>query len=218
MLPCRCFNEQQLPSLPYYFFDNSSHRLSNMSSSVSALFQPLRVGTSDLQHRIVMAPLTRYRADKDHVHGELAKTYYAQRSRVPGTLIVTEATFIAPQAAGHENVPGIWNAAQIAGWKSVCAFPHPTTTSSADPPSQRLRMPFTPMALTFTSNFGPLDVLVNLASSSGKVASISSPPAPFPCESVTGQSLAMTKSFRANLPLRSSGNTSSSTPRQRATL
>ncbi|KAN0140566.1 hypothetical protein V8E53_001775 [Lactarius tabidus] len=95
-----------------------------MSSSVSALFQPIRVGTSDLQHRVVMAPLTRQRADKDHVHGELAKTYYEQRSSVPGTLIVTEATFIAPQAAGHENVPGIWNAAQIAGWKSITYSVH----------------------------------------------------------------------------------------------
>ncbi|KAF8258184.1 putative NADPH2 dehydrogenase chain OYE2 [Lactarius quietus] len=90
-----------------------------MSSSVSALFQPIRVGISDLQHRVVMAPLTRLRADKDHVHGELAKTYYAQRSAVPGTLIISEATFIAPQTAGYANVPGIWNSAQIAGWKKI---------------------------------------------------------------------------------------------------
>ncbi|KAF8270075.1 putative NADPH2 dehydrogenase chain OYE2 [Lactarius quietus] len=95
-----------------------------MSSSVSALFQPLRVGITDLQHRVVMAPLTRFRADKDHVHGELAKTYYAQRSSVPGTLIITEATFIAPQAAGYANAPGIWNGAQIAGWKTVTDAVH----------------------------------------------------------------------------------------------
>ncbi|KAF8261819.1 putative NADPH2 dehydrogenase chain OYE2 [Lactarius quietus] len=95
-----------------------------MSSSVSALFQPLRIGISDLQHRIVMAPLTRFRADKDHVHGELAKTYYAQRSTVPGALIISEATFIAPQAAGYANVPGIWNAAQIAGWKAITDAVH----------------------------------------------------------------------------------------------
>ncbi|KAF8263966.1 hypothetical protein EI94DRAFT_1739652 [Lactarius quietus] len=95
-----------------------------MSSSVSSLFQPLRVGVNDVKHRIVMAPLTRLRADKDHVHGELAKTYYEQRSIVPGTLLITEATFIAPQAAGYENVPGIWNAAQIAGWKKVTDAVH----------------------------------------------------------------------------------------------
>jgi len=95
-----------------------------MSSSVSALFQPLRVGTSDLKHRVVMAPLTRLRADKDHVHGELGKTYYAQRSSVPGTLIISEGTFIAPQAAGYANVPGIWNDAQIAGWKAITDAVH----------------------------------------------------------------------------------------------
>jgi NADPH2 dehydrogenase len=94
-----------------------------MSSSVSSLFQPLRVGNINLQHRVVMAPLTRFRANKDHVHGELAKTYYTQRSSVPGTFIISEATFIAPQAAGYANAPGIWSDAQIAGWKAVCASP-----------------------------------------------------------------------------------------------
>ena len=94
-----------------------------MSSPISALFQPLRVGEIDLQRRVVMAPLTRFRASKDHVHGELAKTYYSQRSGVPGTLIITEATFIAPQAAGYANVPGIWSDAQIAGWKPVSRRP-----------------------------------------------------------------------------------------------
>ena len=102
---------------------------SSMSSSVSSLFQPLRVGTINLQHRVVMAPLTRHRADKDHVHGDLAKTYYTQRSSVPGTLIITEGTFIAPQAAGYPNVPGIWSDAQIAAWKSVCISPRPTITT-----------------------------------------------------------------------------------------
>ncbi|KAF8258000.1 hypothetical protein EI94DRAFT_1625579 [Lactarius quietus] len=94
-----------------------------MSSSVSALFQPLCIGVKDLQHCIVMAPLTHLCADKDHICGELAKTYYKQHSSVPGvagTLLVTEATFIAPQVAGYENVPGIWNATQITGWKMAC--------------------------------------------------------------------------------------------------
>ncbi|KAI0299012.1 putative NADPH2 dehydrogenase chain OYE2 [Multifurca ochricompacta] len=95
-----------------------------MPSSVAPLFQPIRIGNLNVQHRIVMAPLTRFRANKAHVHGELAKTYYGQRAGVPGTLIVTEATFIAPQAAGYANVPGIWNADQIAGWKAVTETVH----------------------------------------------------------------------------------------------
>ena len=90
-----------------------------MSSSVSSLFQPLRLGAVNVQHRVVMAPLTRFRANKAHVHGELGKAYYEQRASVPGTLIITEATFIAPQAGGYANAPGIWSDAQIAGWKAV---------------------------------------------------------------------------------------------------
>ncbi|KAH9970844.1 hypothetical protein BGW80DRAFT_1437976 [Lactifluus volemus] len=94
------------------------------TESVSALFKPLRVGAMNLQHRVVMAPLTRFRANKDHVHGELAKKYYSQRSSIPGTLIITEGTVISPQGGGYSNVPGIWSSAQIAAWKAVTDSVH----------------------------------------------------------------------------------------------
>jgi NADPH2 dehydrogenase len=86
------------------------------------LFQPIKVGAVSLQHRVVLNPLTRYRANKQHVHGQLAETYYAQRASVPGTLLITEATFIAAKAGGYDYVPGIYNDAQIAAWKRVRAF------------------------------------------------------------------------------------------------
>jgi NADPH2 dehydrogenase len=89
------------------------------ASSIPKLFQPIRVGTTSLQHRVVLAPLTRYRADSQHVHGQLGLEYYEQRTSVPGTLAITEATFIAPQAGGYRNVPGIWSDEQVAGWKPV---------------------------------------------------------------------------------------------------
>ena len=50
--------------------------------------------------------------------------YYAQRASVPGTLLITEATFIAPQAGGYANAPGIWSKAQIESWKAVTAAVH----------------------------------------------------------------------------------------------
>jgi 2,4-dienoyl-CoA reductase-like NADH-dependent reductase (Old Yellow Enzyme family) len=40
--------------------------------------------------------------------------------QTPGTLLITEATFIAQEAGGYRNVPGIWNEEQIAAWKQVC--------------------------------------------------------------------------------------------------
>jgi NADPH2 dehydrogenase len=49
---------------------------------------------------------------------------YAQRASYPGTFLVTEATFISPQAGGYASVPGIYNAAQIQAWKKVADAEH----------------------------------------------------------------------------------------------
>ncbi|KAF7956706.1 hypothetical protein EAE96_004036 [Botrytis aclada] len=92
--------------------------------SSSTLFTPLKVGTSELQHRVAMAPLTRFRADDNHVPLPMVAEYYAQRASVPGTLLITEATFIAPQAGGYPNAPGIWSKEQIAGWNKVTDAVH----------------------------------------------------------------------------------------------
>lgn len=91
----------------------------------STLFKPLRVGQSNLAHRIAMAPLTRFRADEAHVPIQpMVSEYYAQRGCVPGTLLVTEATFISPQAGGYGGPPGIWSDAQIQSWKKVTDAVH----------------------------------------------------------------------------------------------
>ncbi|KAI0050224.1 NADH:flavin oxidoreductase/NADH oxidase [Auriscalpium vulgare] len=95
-----------------------------MSASTSALFQPITVGDVALQHRIVMAPLTRFRAGPGHVLGELSREYYEQRASAPGTLLLTEATLIAPQAGGYRDAPGIWSEEQIAGWKKIVDSVH----------------------------------------------------------------------------------------------
>lgn len=94
-------------------------------AGTSKLFKPLRLGRSELSNRVALAPLTRFRADDDHVPmQDLVPEYYAQRASVPGTLLITEATFIAPQAAGYPLAPGIWSQAQIDGWKQVTKAVH----------------------------------------------------------------------------------------------
>ncbi|KKY31045.1 putative nadh:flavin oxidoreductase nadh oxidase family protein [Diaporthe ampelina] len=91
----------------------------------SALFKPLRLGRSELSNRVALAPLTRFRADDDHVPLQsLVPEYYAQRASVPGTLLITEATYVAPQAAGYPLAPGIWSQAQIDGWRPVTKAVH----------------------------------------------------------------------------------------------
>ncbi len=87
-----------------------------------SLFDPVRVGAVSARNRIVMAPLTRNRADAGQVPSALAATYYAQRA--DAGLIVSEATQVAAVGQGYLDTPGIFNAAQVAGWRRVTEGVH----------------------------------------------------------------------------------------------
>ena len=87
-----------------------------------ALFKPVKVGHITLQHRVVLAPLTRLRAYASHVPGPHQASYYSQRASAPGSLLITEATVISHNAGGLAHVPGIYTDAQIQGWKRVRLF------------------------------------------------------------------------------------------------
>ncbi|KAJ4189917.1 hypothetical protein NW755_005912 [Fusarium falciforme] len=93
-------------------------------SKATKLFTPIKVGAVNLQHRVVLAPLTRRRADAaTAVPADWAAEYYAQRSS-PGGLLVSEGTFIAEEAGGLPNVPGIYSKEQIAAWKDITDAVH----------------------------------------------------------------------------------------------
>ncbi|KAL1865367.1 hypothetical protein Daus18300_007257 [Diaporthe australafricana] len=83
------------------------------------LFTPFKVGSTTLDHRIVMAPLTRFRATDEQVPTDVMARYYSQRSVVPGTLVISEATYVSKQGRGYANVPGLYTDAQLEGWKKV---------------------------------------------------------------------------------------------------
>ncbi|KAG9317093.1 hypothetical protein JVU11DRAFT_1280 [Chiua virens] len=89
-----------------------------------SLFKPIKVGRITLQHRVVLAPLTRFRAYASHVPGPQQASYYAQRGSTSGSLLITEATFISHDAGGYAHVPGIHTDAQIQGWKKVVDAVH----------------------------------------------------------------------------------------------
>lgn len=91
-------------------------------SSISKLFQSVQVGNALLGHRVVLAPLTRFRANAAHIHGDLAVEYYAQRASTPGTMLISEATLISQAAGGYAHVPGLWNEDQVAAWKRVSLY------------------------------------------------------------------------------------------------
>lgn len=84
----------------------------------SQLFTPLRIGHITLGHRIIMAPLTRFRANARAAHEAIAEEYYDQRAS-EGGLIITEATYIGEAAGGQPNAPGLWTDEQVAAWKRI---------------------------------------------------------------------------------------------------
>jgi N-ethylmaleimide reductase len=87
------------------------------------LLQPYDMKGLQLKNRIVMAPMTRSRSNnQEGAATELTAQYYEQR--VEAGLIITEGTYVSPEAAGYVNVPGIYTDAQIKGWKIVTEAVH----------------------------------------------------------------------------------------------
>jgi N-ethylmaleimide reductase len=89
---------------------------------MSRLFDPVRLGAIELPNRMLMAPVTRGRATRDHVPTPLMAEYYAQRASAG--LIISEATGVAPEGLGWPFAPGIWSPAQVEGWKPVTDAVH----------------------------------------------------------------------------------------------
>ena len=89
-----------------------------------SLFSPLQIGPYQLGHRLVMAPLTRMRAEKPSLAPRpLNAEYYAQRA-TPGGLIIAEASPVVATGFGSPGVPGIYSEHQIKGWREVVDAVH----------------------------------------------------------------------------------------------
>ena len=101
-----------------------------MTSSPTAqdtplLFQPTRIGDIEVANRVVMAPLTRSRADEaagDVPGSPMNVEYYRQRSNAG--LIISEGTQVSPAGKGYVATPGIYSDAQVEGWKPITAAVH----------------------------------------------------------------------------------------------
>jgi N-ethylmaleimide reductase len=93
------------------------------SVPVPPLLQPYQLRDLDLPNRVVMAPLTRMRATSpERAPTALHAEYYAQRATAG--LIISEGTFVSPASVGWARVPGLWSAAQMAGWRLVTDAVH----------------------------------------------------------------------------------------------
>lgn len=91
---------------------------------MSSLFSATQVGPIPLKHRIVMAPLTRSRAElPGGVPSKLMLEYYTQRAS-NGGLIISEGTSISPSARGWLGAPGLYSDEQVAGWSKIVTAVH----------------------------------------------------------------------------------------------
>ncbi|MDM8347317.1 alkene reductase [Pseudomonas sp. sp1636] len=86
------------------------------------LFDPIKIGELELANRIIMAPLTRTRADAGRVPNALMAEYYVQRASAG--LIISEATAVTPMGVGYPDTPGIWSEAQVRGWSNITKAVH----------------------------------------------------------------------------------------------
>ncbi|KAJ3180857.1 hypothetical protein HDU85_003942 [Gaertneriomyces sp. JEL0708] len=86
------------------------------------LFSPIRVGTMNLQHRVVMGPMTRSRSPGE-VANDLNAEHYGQRA-TPGGLLITEGTTSSVTGIGYEHVPALLTEEHAKGWKKATDAVH----------------------------------------------------------------------------------------------
>ncbi|WP_455923914.1 alkene reductase [Pseudomonas putida] len=89
---------------------------------MTTIFDPIKLGDLELPNRIIMAPLTRCRADEGRVPNAMMAEYYVQRASAG--LILSEATSVTPMGVGYPDTPGIWSNDQVRGWTNVTKAIH----------------------------------------------------------------------------------------------
>jgi N-ethylmaleimide reductase len=92
-----------------------------MTTVTQTLFTPIDVGGITLRNRVVMAPMTRNRSP-DGVPTALNALYYGQRASAG--LIITEGVTPDAGGRGYIDIPGLYNDAQVAGWRLVAEAVH----------------------------------------------------------------------------------------------
>lgn len=89
---------------------------------MTTLFDPIQMGALLLPNRMIMAPMTRCRADEDRTPNLLMAEYYTQRATAG--LIISEGTSVSPLGVGYPRTPGIWSDKQVEGWKPITDAVH----------------------------------------------------------------------------------------------
>lgn len=81
------------------------------------------MGPIELSHRVVLAPMTRLRADRDDSPSTMMVEDYRQRTS-PGGLLITESAHPSYDSRGYVGAPGIYTDQHVAAWKRVADAVH----------------------------------------------------------------------------------------------
>ena len=92
-------------------------------ASQSKLFEPYKLGTLSLEHRVVMPPLTRLRSNPDDSVSQLMVEHYEQRAS-RGGLIIVEAATVSSNGIGYQGMPGIYDDRHIEGYRRIAKAIH----------------------------------------------------------------------------------------------
>ena len=149
------------------------------------LFDPLQLGPLALRNRVVMAPMTRSRADDFGAPTDLMATYYAQRATAG--LIISEAIYVSPMAKGYSRIPGLCEDAHVAGWRKVTDAVHNeggrvvaqlfhTGRVAVPPLLPSGQAPVAPSAIAIKgknyTDFGPIDYVTPRALETDEIAGV----------------------------------------------
>lgn len=85
------------------------------------LFSSYRLGRIELANRIVMAPMTRSRA-QGGTPNALMGEYYTQRATAG--LIISEGIAPSPNGLGYARIPGLFSSEQVSGWRPITDAVH----------------------------------------------------------------------------------------------
>lgn len=101
----------------------NKEKIEKEAGSEYALLGAYKADNLSLNNRVIMAPMTRCRADNDgHIPTDLMAEYYVQRASAG--LIITEMAIIAPNGYGFPDIPGIYSKEQIEGWRKIADKVH----------------------------------------------------------------------------------------------
>ncbi|WVZ81975.1 hypothetical protein U9M48_029298 [Paspalum notatum var. saurae] len=92
------------------------------SKEVIPLMTPYKMGQFELSHRVVLAPMARFRS-YGNVPQPHAAVYYSQRA-TRGGLLIAEATGVSATAQGYPHTPGIWTQEHVEAWKPIVDAVH----------------------------------------------------------------------------------------------